>query len=333
MSSERAASPPAAGPDPALNGQTVFITGGAGFIGATVAGHLLAENEVVLFDNLERNSLQQRPFRNHRNLRLIEGDMLDLAALTRTIEDVNPTHIVHCAAIAGIDTVIQSPVRTLEVNMVGTASLLRAACVLRRLQRIVCFSSSEVFGQTAFQSDEDGAAMIGKVGVARWSYAVSKLSGEHLAIAYHKERGLPTTVLRPFNVYGPGQVGEGALSRFIQRALAESDLEIHGDGTQIRAWCYIEDMVRGVLLALEHPQAIGETFNIGNQRAVITIYGLANTVIRVLGSPSKVRFVHRDYADVELRVPSVRKARDLLGFEARVDLEEGIALTAASYSG
>jgi UDP-glucose 4-epimerase len=173
---------------------------------------------------------------------------------------------------------------------------------------------------------------VGKVGVARWSYAVSKLSGEHLAIAYHKELGLPTTVLRPFNVYGPGQVGEGALSIFIQRALKGADLEIHGDGTQIRAWCYIEDMVRAVLLALEHPNAIGETFNIGNQRAVITVYGLANTVIRVLGSSSQVRFVRRDYADIELRIPMVRKALALLGFEARIDLEEGITLTAKQYS-
>src|SRR5207245_227991 len=102
---------------------------------------------------------------------------------------------------------------------------------------------------------ETASAVIGSVGVARWTYAVSKLSGEHLAIAYHKEFGVPATVLRPFNVYGPGQVGEGALSIFIQRALMGSDIEIHGDGTQIRAWCYIDDMVRAVLLALEHPKA------------------------------------------------------------------------------
>jgi UDP-glucose 4-epimerase len=311
-----------------LRGGTVFITGGAGFIGSSLAGHLLEHNEVVLFDNLERNSLRARSFRDHPNLRLITGDVLDLDGLARTIAEVDPTHLVHCAAIAGIDTVIRSPVRTLEVNMVGTASLLRGAAKLKRLQRIVCFSTSEVFGQNSLQSDEDGSAVVGKVGVARWSYAVSKLAGEHLAIAYHKELGLLTTVLRPFNVYGPGQVGEGALSIFIQRALKGLDLEIHGDGTQIRAWCYIDDMVRAVVLALEHPNAVGETFNIGNQRAVITVFGLANTVIRVLGSSSKVRFIRRDYADVELRIPSVRKALALLGFEARIDLEEGIALTA-----
>jgi len=314
-----------------LKGQRIFITGGAGFIGSTTAGRLVKDNEVVVYDNLARDSLKDRSFRRHKNLRLIEGDLLQAARLSRAVKEADPTHIVHCAAIAGIDTVIKRPVHTLEVNMVGTANILRAACRLEHLERVVCFSSSEVFGETAFQSDEDAVTVIGSVGVARWTYAVSKLSGEHLAIAYHTEHGLPTTVLRPFNIYGPGQVGEGALSRFVQRALAGLALEIHGDGTQIRAWCYIDDMVRALLLALEHPKAVGETFNIGNQRAVVSIYGLANTVIRVLNSKSQVRFVRKDYADVELRVPSVRKAHEVLGFDARVELEEGIDRTAKYY--
>jgi UDP-glucose 4-epimerase len=158
---------------------------------------------------------------------------------------------------------------------------------------------------------------------------VSKLAEEHLAIAYHTERGLPVTVVRPFNVYGPGQVGEGALRTFIERSVQNLPIEIHGDGTQIRAWCYVDDMVRGVLLSLTHPAAVGESFNIGNQRAVTTIYGLANTVVRITGSSSTVSFVDKEYVDVELRVPSVVKARDLIGFEAEVDLDEGIATTAA----
>ena len=138
---------------------------------------------------------------------------------------------------------------------------------------------------------------------------------------------MPITVLRPFNVYGPGQVGEGALHTFIVKALKGEPLEIHGDGTQIRAWCFIDDMIDGVILAMIHPNAIGESFNIGNQQAIITIYGLANTVIRVLNSPSKIKFTYKDYADVELRIPSVKKAKELLGFEAKVDLEEGILLS------
>jgi UDP-glucose 4-epimerase len=126
-------------------------------------------------------------------------------------------------------------------------------------------------------------------------------------------------------------VGEGALSRFVQAALRNEPLELHGDGTQIRAWCYVDDMVRSVLLALEHPAAVGESFNIGNQRAVVTIYGLASAVVRVLRSSSELRFVRRDYVDIELRIPHVGKARDLLGFEAEVDLDEGIARTGDFY--
>lgn len=164
-----------------------------------------------------------------------------------------------------------------------------------------------------------------------WTYGVSKLAEEHLAIAYHQEKKLPTVVVRPFNVYGPGQVGEGALRSFILRAIRDEPIEIHGDGTQIRAWCYVDDMVDGVLLAMRHPKAIGESFNIGNQRAITTIFGLANTVVRVLGLCSQVLFTRKDYADVELRIPSVEKADQLLGFKAEVDLEEGIRRTAEYY--
>jgi UDP-glucose 4-epimerase len=312
-----------------LEGQKVFITGGAGFIGSALAGELLGANQVTIYDNFSRNALQNKPFKNDPRLKIIEGDILNIDALSRAMEGSNI--VVHCAAIAGIDTVLCKPVRTMRVNMVGSANVLEAAASLSECERVVCFSTSEVFGSQAFNSEEDDNSVVGQVGEARWVYAVSKLAEEHLAIAYHKEQGVPTTVVRPFNVYGPGQVGEGALRTFILRALRGEDLEIHGDGTQIRAWCYIDDLIRGTLLALSHPRAIGESFNIGNRRAITTVHGLANTVIRVLGSPSELRFVRKDYADVELRVPAVRKAAELLGFESQVDLEEGIRRTAESY--
>ena len=311
-----------------LRGKRVLITGGAGFIGATVAGRLIEQNQVLLYDNFSRDSLAGRPWRAHPNLSVVRGDVLDGEQLDREMRSFGPTHVIHCAAIAGIKTVVKSPISTLEVNIIGSANALRAASSVGGLERFVLFSTSEVFGQQAFQSSEDAVAVIGRVGVARWTYAVSKLTGEHLALAHHKERGLPVVVVRPFNVYGPGQVGEGALSIFVQRALKGEEIEIHGTGTQIRAWCYVDDMVRAVLLCLDHPDAPGETFNIGSARAVVTIYGLANTVIRVLGSPSVVRFTRKDYADVELRIPDVRKAQQVLGFEAEVDLEDGIRLTA-----
>ena len=312
-----------------VNGKTIFITGGAGFIGSALIGHLIEQNQIIVYDNFARNSLKDKGFKDHPNLAVIEGDVLDLDKLSRSMEQCDI--VVHCAAIAGIDTVIQSPVSTMRVNMVGSANVLEAAAQLPRCDRVVCFSTSEVFGQHAFRSSETDKTIMGAVGEARWTYAVSKVAVEHLAIAYYQEKWLPTTVVRPFNVYGPGQVGEGALKTFIQRALKNEPLEVHGDGTQIRAWCYVHDMVDGVLLAMEHPKAVGEAFNIGNQRAVVTIYGLANTVIRVLDSQSPVIFTRKDYVDVELRIPAVNKARDLLGFEAKIDLEEGITRTAEYY--
>ena len=312
-----------------LTGKTIFITGGAGFIGSTLAGRMVEHNHIVLYDNLTRNSLKDRSFKDNPNLTLVQGDVLDFEGVYRAMQGTDV--IVHCAAIAGIDTVIKSPVTTMRVNMIGSANVLEAAARLPHCDRVVCFSTSEVFGQQAFRSNENDKAVMGSVGEARWTYAVSKVAEEHLAIAYYHEKGLPTTVVRPFNVYGPGQVGEGAMRIFIQRALKNEPIEIHGDGTQIRAWCYVDDMVDGLLLAIKHPKAVGESFNIGNQKAVVTIYGLANTVVRVLESKSPIIFTRKDYVDVELRIPAVGKARDLLGFEAQVDLEEGIRRTAEFY--
>jgi UDP-glucose 4-epimerase len=312
-----------------ITGKTIFITGGAGFIGSTLAGRLLDGNRVVVYDNMARNSLQDKLFRGHPNLTVICGDVLDAPKLEQAMQGANI--VVHCAAIAGIDTVIKSPVTTMRVNMVGSANVLDAAARLPQCERVLCFSTSEVFGPYGFRSRETDRTVIGVVGEARWTYAVSKLSEEHLALAYWHEQKLPTVVVRPFNIYGPGQIGEGALRTFIQRAIRNEPIEIHGDGTQIRAWCYVDDMVEGVMLGLSHPNAVGESFNIGNSRAVTTIYGLASTVVRVLESRSPILFVRKDYADIELRVPAVEKARELIGFEARVDLEEGIRRTAEFY--
>lgn len=314
-----------------LTNKNIFITGGAGFIGSTLIGRLIEHNSITAYDNLSRNALQDKPYCDHPNLNIIQGDILDFEKLCRSIEGADI--VVHCAAIAGIDTVIKSPVTTMRVNMLGSANLLEAAARLTRCDRVVCFSTSEVFGQQAFRSSETDNTVMGVVGEARWTYAVSKLAEEHLAIAYHHERNLPATVVRPFNVYGPGQIGEGALRTFIQCAIHHRPIEIHGDGTQIRAWCYVDDMVDGVLLAMTHPKAVGESFNVGNQKAVTTIYGLASTVVRVLNSSSPIIFTRKDYADVELRVPSVHKAKELLGFEAQIDLDEGIHRTATFYSG
>ena len=316
-----------------LKDKTIFLTGGAGFIGATLTGRLHEDNRIVIFDNFSRDSLTGRPWATHPNVTVVRGDVTNADDVGRAMAQAQPNVVVHLAAIAGIDTVIKSPTNTMRVNLVGTINTLDAARKVAGLERLVDFSTSEVFGSYAFRAEETQITSVGAVGEARWIYAVSKLAGEHLVHAYHREFDMPTVTLRPFNVYGPGQVGEGAIHRFVVNALHDRDIEIHGDGTQIRAWCYVDDMVEGILLAMEHPKAIGQSFNIGNARAVVTIYGLANTIVRVLGSKSQIRFIRKDYADVELRVPNVDKARDLIGFEAQVDLEEGLRRTGEHYRG
>lgn len=313
-----------------LKNKHIFITGGAGFIGSTLAGLLLEENKVTVFDTFQRDSLSARPFAKHPNLRTIRGDILDAPAVREAM--TGATHVVHCAAIAGIDTVTKSPCTTLRVNMIGSANVLEAAQAVGGLERVVCFSTSEIFGARAFRVDEKSPAIVGAVGEPRWTYAVGKLAEEHLAIAYHAEFGLPTTVVRPFNVYGPGQVGEGAIRNFMIAALSGAPITIHGDGAQIRAWCYVDDMIDCVLRALERPEAVGETFNVGHPASASSIYALAEAIVRVTGSKSQITRVERAGADVELRVPDVAKAKKLLGFEAQVGLEEGIRRTASWFA-
>jgi UDP-glucose 4-epimerase len=313
-----------------LEGKRIFVTGGAGFIGTTLARRLVEQNEVVAFDNLHRDALSGTDLAEHPNFTLVTGDILDPAALREAA--AGATHFVHCAAIAGVDTVLASPVRVMRVNVIGTYNALEAALATQdSLERFVDFSTSEVFGTHAFRVTEGQVSTIGSVGEARWTYAVSKLAGEHMAHAYHDELGLPTVTVHPFNVYGPGQIGGGAIRAFIETALAGADLTIHGDGSQIRAWTYVTDMVEGVLACLEHPAAVGQTFNIGNPRSAVTIYDLAQRVRRISGAPVDIVFQPLHYADVELRIPNVEKARELLGWEPLVELDEGLEKTIAWY--
>ena len=311
-----------------LQGKRIFITGGAGFIGTTLARRLVDENEIVATDNLHRDALSGTKLADHPNFTFQQADVLDLDAMHELAR--GSTHIVHCAAIAGVDTVLESPVRTMRVNVIGTYNVLEAAVgTLDTVERFIDFSTSEVFGTHAFRVEEGQVSTIGSVGEARWTYAVSKLAGEHMAHAYHDELRLPTVTVRPFNVYGPGQIGGGAIRAFIETALAGGDLTIHGDGSQIRAWCYVDDMVHGTLLGLEHPNAVGESFNIGNARSAVTIYDLARRIKAITGAPGEIVFTPLDYVDVELRIPNMGKARELLGFEAQVELDEGLERTIA----
>jgi len=306
----------------------LFITGGGGFIGSTLCARLVEDNEIVIYDNGRRDALRHTELAKHKNITIVRGDVLDYDTVLKSMQGCQM--VVHLAAIAGVDDVFNHPVLTMKVNMIGTYHVLEAAWQ-NRMEMVLDFSTSEVFGSYAFRVQEGDVTSLGAVGETRWTYAVSKLATEHLAHNYYKEYGLPTASIRPFNIYGPQQVGQGAIHAFAVRALRGEELVVHNDGSQIRAWCYVDDIVDGVVLALTKPQAVGQAFNIGNPRSVVTVYNLAKDIIRASNSTSKIRFDTVDRADVELRIPSITKARELLGFEPKVDLEEGLQRTIEWY--
>ncbi len=314
----------------ALSGKRIFMTGGAGFMGTTLAKRLVDDNELVLLDSLRRDALTGTPLAAHPNLAFHHASVLD-ADLVKELAD-GATHFVHLAAIAGVDQVLEDPVETMRVNLIGTYNALEAAlATLPSLERFIDISTSEVFGARAYRVEETHDTTLGSVGEARWTYAVSKLAGEYMAHAYYDKYGLPATAVRPFNVYGPGQVARGAMMAFIEAAVAGRDLIIHGDGSQIRAWCYVDDMVEALLRVLEREDAVGEVFNVGNARSVVTVVELAKRVIHVSGSSSQLVFRPLHYKDVEMRIPNVDKARRMLDWDAEVDLDEGLARTIAWY--
>jgi UDP-glucose 4-epimerase len=308
-----------------IQGHRILITGGAGFIGSLLTERLSGANEVTIFDNLSRDSRALRGVSSGELAQVIRGDVVDPEAVNAVVagHDV----VIHCAAIAGIDTVGREPVTTMKVNVIGSFNVLAAASRLDNLHRVVCFSTSEIFGPNAMNSTETDFAVVGPAGEPRWTYAASKLTEEHIALAYHHQMGLPATVVRPFNVYGPAQVGEGAIRNFVERAVRDEPLIINGDGSHVRAWTYVDDMVAGVLDTLERDEAVGESFNIGNSNAVTTTIELARLVIDLAQSRSEMQFVPELGAEVYLRVPSTEKASRLLGFTAAVGLEEGVAKT------
>lgn len=312
----------------ALTGKHVVITGGAGFIGSHLAERLLEGNRVTIYDNLHRNAIQFSDAMHHPNLRIVQGDVMDLVSVTQAVR--NCDIIIHCAAIAGVYSVVKNSVTTMEVNLLGTQHVLRAA-IETEVERFIHFSTSEVYGPFIHKGTERDLNTIGPLGERRWIYAASKLASEHLAFAYSKEHGLPLVIVRPFNIYGPRQVGEGAIRGMILRALGHQPIVVYNDGTQIRSWCFIDDFVSGILACLESPRALGHVFNLGNPQGTITNLELARMVGRLAGSRSEVVFQEHPGPEVEVRVPSIEKAVELLGYAPLVSLEEGILQTIPWY--
>jgi len=301
------------------------ITGGAGFIGSHLAERLAGDARVVLFDNLRRNSLASSELSRHPNVELVEGDIRDRDAVFDVVRGADA--VFHLAAIAGVSSYYEEPETTLRVNIDGTAGIVDAV-VAAGVGRLVYLSTSEVHGPNADDVDERSPCAIGPSSERRWVYATSKLAGEHLVLRGGEAHGFAATVLRPFNVYGPRQTGEGAIRNFCLAAVRGEPLVVYGDGSAVRAWCYVDDFVDAALRALEAEEAIGQVFNVGNPSARVDTNELA-ALVAGLAPPSRVEPGSVSRAEVAYRTPAIAKARRLLGFEPRVGLAEGLERTVA----
>jgi len=291
-----------------IKGKRILITGSRGFIGSTIAKRLAPDNDVVCFD-------------------ISQGeDILDKDTLASAV--AGSQIIIHTAARIGVDEILQDTIATLQVNYTGTANLLHSALTdTLQCEQVILFSTSEIFGTNANRVSEHVTPTFPDATDPRWCYGIGKLAAEHLALGYYRQYGLPITIVRPFNVFGEGRVGNHALLRFIQSALNRDDLVVYGDGSQIRAWCHIDDFCDAVLAMLDTEDAIGKAFNIGNPENVISVKDLAEEVIRLCQSKSKVVFKPLPFTDIDVRIPDIGLARSVLGFEHKIGLEEGLRRT------
>lgn len=307
----------------------VLVTGAAGFLGSNLIPLLLdAGFDVVGYDDLSHGFLRNvEPFLAHPRFRFEQGDVRDLPNMLRCGDGVGA--LVHLAA--GKIPRYGNSLETMDVNLLGGRNALEVCRV--RGARAVIASTSDVYGiSDALPFREDGRQVLGAPTVRRWAYAVSKLADEHLALAYRESYGTQIVLLRFFGAYGENQNVTwwgGPQSVFIGAALRDKELEIHGDGLQTRSFTYVGDTVRGIFTAVTHPRADGEVFNIGNDRE-ITIRGLAEMVWGIVrpGTEPKLKIIPYEtfgkYEDVRHRVPDTTKSREMLGFTAKVPLEEGL---------
>jgi UDP-glucose 4-epimerase len=297
----------------------ILITGGRGFIGSALAKRLAPDNNVVCFDeNLNG--------RNTEETRQSAGSILDKDALASAV--VGSQIIIHTAAMLGVHNIHQNAVKTLETNYTGTENVLRSALSdTLQLEHVILFSTSEIFGVGADRVREHGTPVFPDATDPRWCYAIGKLAAEHLALGYHKQYGLPITIIRPFNVFGEGRTGNHALLYFIKNALKGEDLVVYGDGSQVRAWCHIDDFCDAVLRMLDTDKAIGKALNIGNPGNAISVLELAEKVIKICGSRSGIVFKPSPFTDIPVRTPDIGEARSVLGFRQKVGLDEGLERT------
>lgn len=312
-----------------------FITGGAGFIGSHLTDALLARgDQVVVLDNLSTGRLSNLDGAGRsENFRFVQGSVLDELAVDELAHECEV--VVHLAAAVGVNLIVEQPLKSLTTNIRGSEVVIEAAHRYRR--KILVASTSEIYGKNSADAlHEDADRILGSPTVARWAYSVAKSVDEVLAFAYHKERGLPSIVVRLFNTVGPRQSPAYGMviPRLIQQALANAPVTVYGDGTQTRCFGHVTDIVDGVIRLLDHPQAIGDVFNVGAQ-GEISIADLAERIISVTGSSSTIELVPYEKAyesgfeDMERRVPDTSKLEALTGWKQSRTLEDILSDTIA----
>jgi UDP-glucose 4-epimerase len=306
----------------------VLITGGAGFIGSHLAErHLERGDKVYIIDDLSTGSME--------NIEHIKGS----PRFQYHLDSVTNNHLVaelvdlcdvvyHLAAAVGVRLIVESPVRTIETNIRGTEVVLHHAAKKRK--RVLITSTSEVYGKrdrVPFSEDDD--LVMGPTNKGRWSYACSKAIDEFMAVAYWKEKKVPTVIARLFNTVGPRQTGRYGMviPNFVRQALKGEDLTVFGDGSQTRCFTHVSDVVGALIGLAEHPSAVGEVYNIGSDHE-LSILHLAERIKQLTASHSPIRFLPYDEAyeegfeDMTRRVPNISKIMDLINYRPTFNLDE-----------
>lgn len=305
-----------------------LITGGAGFIGSHLCDALLLKgHQVSIIDDLSTGSMK-----NIEHLKVQKGfqysidSIMNKPLLQELVDQCDI--VVHLAAAVGVKLIVESPVRTIELNIQGTGLVLD--CATAKKKKVVVASTSEVYGKgekTPFR--EDGDLLIGPPTKGRWSYACSKAIDEFLALAYWKEKKLPTVIVRLFNTVGPRQTGRYGMvvPTFVKQAIMGRPITVYGSGKQSRCFAHVKDVV-GALIALSlEPAAVGQIFNIGSSQE-ISIGALARRIKSATGSKSKIRRISYDNAyeegfeDMPRRVPSIAKAKKLIGYKPTLGIDD-----------
>ena len=306
-----------------------LITGGAGFLGSHLAEALIARGDTVyLLDNLSTGSIE--------NIEHLKGDRRFHYAIDSvmnepiTAELIDRVDVVfHLAAAVGVRLIVESPVNTIETNVHGTEMVLKLAN--KKKKKVLVASTSEVYGKSEdVPFHEEADLVMGPTSKGRWSYACSKAIDEFLALAYHKEKHLPVVIVRLFNTVGPRQTGRYGMviPNFVKQALLGHPITVYGDGEQSRCFTYVTDVVGALMKLADHEGAVGQVFNIGNDREEVTISDLARRVKERTKSPSEIVTIPYDEAyesgfeDMPRRVPDLTKVRALIGYEPRVHLDE-----------